>query len=54
MITAVKNFCQILAISVAEFVAENKKPPDNQEVLSFDLQSVGESNPCYQDENLAS
>jgi len=25
---------QILAISVAVFVAENKKPPDNQEFLS--------------------
>lgn len=36
------NMWQILAISVAEIVAENKKPPDNQEVLSFDMQSVGE------------
>jgi len=34
---------QILAISVAIFVAENKKPPENQEVLRFKLQSVGES-----------
>ncbi len=36
---------QILAISVAIFVAENKKPPENQEVLSHYAQSVGES--CF-------
>ena len=45
---------QILAIPVAVFVAENKKPPDNQGVFCLLEQSVGESNPCYQDENLAS
>ena len=28
---------QILAVSVADFVAENKKPPENQEVLSLNL-----------------
>ena len=33
---------QILAVSVAEIVAENKKPPDYQEVLSLLEQSVGE------------
>jgi len=29
------NLWQILAISVAKFVAENKKTPENQEVLSL-------------------
>ena len=42
---------QILAVFVAEIVAENKKPPDNQEVLSLVMQSVGESkiNQCNSD-----
>jgi hypothetical protein len=34
---------QILAISVAEYVAENKKSLDYQEVLNCFVQSVGES-----------
>ncbi len=35
-------------------VCKKIKPPEIQEGLSCNAQSVGESNPCYQDENLAS
>ena len=42
--TVKKDFLwQIMTVFVAEFVAENKKPPENQEVLSCDVQSIGDS-----------